>query len=88
MKETTITIAESNGPVNNINIQSGDITWQKIADQLHESRINNAIKLSKEIELEMSELNMAGSTFEILINTKPDSESLRLNFLQDSQYNA
>ena len=50
--------------------------YQKIADQLHESRINNAIKLSKEIELEMSELNMAGSTFEILINTKPNSESL------------
>lgn len=56
--------------------------YQKIADQLHESRINNAIKLSKEIELEMSELNMAGSTFEILINTKPDSESL-INFNQE-----
>lgn len=56
--------------------------YQKIADQLHESRINNAIKLSKEIELEMSELNMAGSTFEILINTKPNSESL-INFNQE-----
>ena len=56
--------------------------YQKIADQLHESRINNAIKLSKEIELEMSELNMAGSTFEILINTKPDSVSL-INFNQE-----
>ena len=56
--------------------------YQKIADQLHESRINNSIKLSKEIELEMSELNMAGSTFEILINTKPNSESL-INFNQE-----
>ena len=56
--------------------------YQKIADQLHESRINNAIKLSKEIELEMSELNMAGSTSEILINTKPNSESL-INFNQE-----
>ena len=52
------------------------VQYQKIADQLHESRINNAKKLSKEIELEMSDLNMAGSTFEILIKTKFDSESI------------
>lgn len=53
--------------------------YQKIADQLHSSRINNAKALSKEIESEMTDLNMAGSTFKILIDTKYDSESM-INF--------
>ena len=53
--------------------------YQKIADQLHSSRINNAKALSKEIESEMTDLNRAGSTFKILIDTKYDSESM-INF--------
>ena len=56
--------------------------YQKIADQLHSSRINNSKTLSKEIESEMTELNMAGSTFKILIDTKFDSESI-INFNEE-----
>jgi len=56
--------------------------YQKIADQLHSSRINNAKTLSKEIESEMTELNMAGSTFKILIDTKFDSKSM-INFNEE-----
>ena len=49
--------------------------YQKIADQLHSLRLKSSKKLSKEIESEMAELNMSGSTFQILIETKYDSES-------------
>ena len=56
--------------------------YQKIANQLHSSRINNAKALSKEIESEMTDLNMAGSTFKILIDTKFDSESI-INFNEE-----
>ena len=56
--------------------------YQKIADQLHSSRINNAKALSKEIESEMTDLNMAGSTFKILIDTKYDSGSM-INFNEE-----
>ena len=49
--------------------------YQKFADQLHLLRSEKAKILSKKIESEMTELNMPGSTFEINIKTKTDSES-------------
>ena len=50
--------------------------YQKLADQLHISRVEKAKVLSKKIEFEMAQLNMAGSTFEIKITTKHNPESL------------
>lgn len=52
------------------------LQYQKLADQLHITRFEKSKILSKKIEFEMAQLNMAGSTFEIKISTKPDSRSL------------
>ena len=52
------------------------LQYQKLADQLHITRFEKSKILSKKIEFEMAQLNMAGSTFEINISTKPDSRSL------------
>ena len=52
------------------------LQYQKLADQLHITRFEKSKILSKKIEFEMAQLNMAGSTFEIKISTKLDSRSL------------
>ena len=52
------------------------LQYQKLADELHIRRVEKAKLLSKKIEFEMAQLNMAGSTFEIKITTKHSTESL------------
>ena len=52
------------------------LQYQKLADELHIRRVEKAKVLSKKIEFEMAQLNMAGSTFEIKITTKHNPESL------------
>ena len=48
------------------------LQYQKLADQLHITRFEKSKILSKKIEFEMAQLNMAGSTFEIKISTPPN----------------
>ena len=52
------------------------LQYQKLADELHIRRVEKAKVLSKKIEFEMAQLNMAGSTFEIKITTKHNIESI------------
>ena len=50
--------------------------YKKAADQLHHVRTKLSKAISKQIETEMNELNMVGSTFQVLIDNKIDNKSL------------
>ena len=50
--------------------------YKKAADQLHHVRTKLSKDISKQIETEMNELNMVGSTFQVLIDNKIDNKSL------------
>jgi len=49
--------------------------FQNLSDNLHEVRIVQAEKLSKQIEQEMHKLNMTSANFEIRINQRDEEES-------------
>ena len=49
--------------------------YQKLASQLNTLRMKFAVKVSSEIEMEMSKLNMAGAKFQVQITQVEDRES-------------